>query len=147
LSDTDLTLGDTTEQESDNPNDRPNTDINRHESIRSDMTSESDWNFPTTATTIKPTTIKPNNISTKRNPSAGAFTKQPLPMKKPITKPSSSTLVRTPTNPNFDQLKPKTTSKTAEDVFSDAKGDDSDDLSAFSDAVTTDNPDEYGFNV
>jgi hypothetical protein len=144
LTDTDLTLGETTEQESDHP--QTNPVINRHESIRSDMTSESDWNFPTTATTIKPTTIKPTNISPKRNPSAGAFTKQPLPMKKPATKPTSS-LVRTPTNPNFDQLKPKATSKAADDVFSDARGDDSDDASAFSDAVTTDNPDDYGFNV
>ena len=67
-------------------------------------------------------------------------------MKKPVTKPTSS-LVRTPTNPNFDQLKPKATSKAADDVFSDARGDDSDDASAFSDAVTTDNPDDYGFNV
>ena len=73
LSDTDLTLGDTTEQDSDHP--QANPVINRHESIRSDMTSESDWNFPTTATTIKPTTIKPTNISPKRNPSGNIITK------------------------------------------------------------------------
>ena len=48
------------------------------------------------------------------------------------SKPSSSKIT---SNPNFEQLKPKS-SKQLEDIFSDAKGDDSDDLSVLSDGMT-----------
>jgi hypothetical protein len=54
-------------------------------------------------------------------------------------KPSSG---KTSSNPNFEQLKPK--SKPLEDIFSDGKGDESDDLSVLSDGLTTD---DGGFNV
>ena len=56
------------------------------------------------------------------------------------SKPSSG---KTTSNPNFEQLKPKS-SKQLEDIFSDAKGDDSDDVSVLSDGMTTD---DGGFNV
>ena len=63
LSDTDLTLGDTTDAETTNNNTtvKPN-DITRHESMRSEMT-ESDWDFE--APTIKPTvaSIKPQSLT------------------------------------------------------------------------------------
>merc|ERR1712156_1033390 len=63
LSDTDLTLGETTDQhdsEDELPTNKSvnNTVIVRHESVRSDMTSESDWNMPSNAVTIKPNSIK-----------------------------------------------------------------------------------------
>ena len=60
LSDTDLTLGETTDQnDSEDETQNKNTIIARHESVRSDMTSESDWNMPSNAVTIKPNSIKP----------------------------------------------------------------------------------------
>ena len=61
LSDTDLTLGETTDQNDseDERQNKNNTIIARHESVRSDMTSESDWNMPSNAVTIKPNSIKP----------------------------------------------------------------------------------------
>ena len=60
LSDTDLTLGETTDQnDSEDERQNKNTIIARHESVRSDMTSESDWNMPSNAVTIKPNSIKP----------------------------------------------------------------------------------------
>ena len=69
LSDTDLTLGDTTDAETTNNNTtvKPN-DLSRHESMRSEMT-ESDWDFE--APTIKPsvTTVKPQSLTpTKLGP-------------------------------------------------------------------------------
>lgn len=60
LSDTDLTLGETTDQnDSEDETQNKNTIIARHESVRSDMTSESDWNMPSNAVTIKPNSLKP----------------------------------------------------------------------------------------
>jgi hypothetical protein len=58
LSDTDLTLGETTDQH-DSEEEERNKNIARHESVRSDMTTESDWNMPSNAVTIRPNTIKP----------------------------------------------------------------------------------------
>ena len=67
LSDTDLTLGDTTDAETTTTNNnttmRP-VEIGRQESMRSEMT-ESDWDFeaptikPTTVASIKPQQLKP----------------------------------------------------------------------------------------
>ena len=56
--------------------------------------------------------------------------------------PSKPNSGKTTSNPNFEQLKPKS-SKQLEDIFSDAKGD-SDDVSVLSDGMTTD---DGGFNV
>ena len=79
--------------------------------------------------------------------SAGAFTKQPLPILKPAPKVSQSSPVKTSpakANASFDALKPK--AKKQDDIFSDAKMDDSDgDTSVLSDGQTTDNSE--GFNV
>ena len=70
-SDTDLTLGDTTDAETTNNNTtiRP-TDINRQESMRSEMT-ESDWDFEPT-TTVKPAaSLKPKPITPTKSPATG----------------------------------------------------------------------------
>jgi len=149
LSDTDLTLGDTTDAETTTTNNnttmRP-VEIGRQESMRSEMT-ESDWDFE--APTIKPTTvasIKPQQLK-PTTPTAGAFTKQPLPILKAKTpSPVKPAAPISPNKTSFDAMKPKAMAKKADDIFSDAKMDDSDgDTSVLSDGQTTDNSE--GFNV
>ena len=76
--------------------------------------------------------------------SAGSFTKQPLPILKPISKTPSP--VKTSLNKSFEALKPK--AKKQEEIFSDAKLDESDgDTSVLSDGQTTEMDDSDGFNV
>ena len=91
---------------------------------------------------------------------AGAFTKQPLPILKPLSSKTSSPVKPAQLSPNksfealkpsqlspnksFEALKPK--AKKQDDIFSDARQDESDgDTSVLSDGQTTDNSE--GFNV